>query len=281
VSAREAPSTQLWRDALVRVDALMQVADAKRATELSEMANAQPQLHALVSSLLQAGLEAERVGFLEPKRVASATQSLKVDATLGPYRLVSLLGTGGMGEVWLARRSDGLFDGEVAIKTLHPHFASSAMRERFLREAHLLGRVSHPNIARLLDAGVTDDGAVYLVLEYVRGEAIDAYCDGRKLSIEQRSRLFLDVCTAVAHAHSHLIVHRDLKPSNILVTDAGEVKLLDFGVAALLDTDAGSTSELTRLTGRAFTPEFAAPEQLRGEAITTATDVYALGVTLY
>ena len=186
-----------------------------------------------------------------------------------------------MGEVWLARRSDGLFEGEVAIKTLHPWFARGALRARFLREAQLLGKVSHPNISRLLDAGAAADGSVYLVLEFVRGVPLDQYCDQHRLGLAKRLGLFLDVCAAVAHAHSHLIVHRDLKPSNILVTEGGEVKLLDFGVATLLDAEAAATSDLTRLTGRVFTPEFAAPEQMRGETLTTATDVYSLGVILH
>jgi serine/threonine-protein kinase len=153
------------------------------------------------------------------------------------------------------------------------------MRERFLREAQLLGRISHPHIARLIDAGAAERG-LYLVLERVQGCPLDAYCDAHGLSVAQRLRLFIDVCSAVAHAHAHLIVHRDLKPSNILVTDEGQVKLLDFGIATLLEAE-NSRTDLTRLTGRAFTPEYAAPEQLRGEAITTTTDVYSLGVLLF
>ena len=144
-----------------------------------------------------------------------------------------------MGEVWLASRDDGLYEGEVAIKTLHPYFSGGVLRDRFLREAQILGRLTHPNIARLLDAGVSRDGGVYLVLEYVRGAAIDAWCDEHKLDVDARLRLFLDVCAAVAQAHANLVVHRDIKPSNILVTEASQVKLLDFGVAKLLEADAG------------------------------------------
>jgi len=273
------PATRLWREALAQVDSLLQQEESVRAAALASLAGTRPELHTLVNSLLGAQREAESSGFLEP--VAEPAQALHAGSALGPYRIVSRLGTGGMGEVWLARRSDGLFDGEVAIKTLHPWFARGALRERFLREAQLLSRISHPNIARLQDAGIGADGAMYLVLEYVRGMPLDVYCDEHRLGTAARLRLFLSVCAAVAHAHSHLIVHRDLKPSNILVDTEGEVKLLDFGVATLLAAEAAAASDLTRLTGRALTPEFAAPEQLRGEAITTATDEYSLGVILY
>jgi eukaryotic-like serine/threonine-protein kinase len=274
-------NTRLWREALDYVDALLQRPDTERTRALGELARSHPHLHPLVASLLQADRDASNAGFMESGTPRAESRALQTGATLGPYRIVSQLGAGGMGEVWLAQRIDGLYESDVAIKTLHPYFAGGALRARFLREANLLGRLTHPRIARLLDAGVANDGVVYLVLEYVKGVALDVWCNSRKLSIEQRLGLFLDVCAAVSHAHSHLIVHRDLKPSNILVTDSGDVKLLDFGVAMLLDTGPPAASDLTRLTGRVFTPEYAAPEQMRGEAITTATDVYSLGVLLY
>jgi serine/threonine-protein kinase len=278
---RSQPATVLWRSALAQVDELLERSESDRAAALASLAETQPGLHSLVNSLLRAQADAESSGFLEP-RAKTPAPALTDGSSLGPYRIVSQIGAGGMGEVWLARRSDGLYEGEVAIKTLHPWFARGALRERFLREAQLLGRISHPNIARLIDAGVSDDGTLYLVLEYVRGVALDQYCDEHQLDVPERLKLFQATCAAVAHAHAHLIVHRDLKPSNILVTAEGEVKLLDFGVATLLEAEASAAaSDLTRLTGRAFTPEFAAPEQLRGEAITTATDVYSLGVILY
>ena len=185
-----------------------------------------------------------------------------------------------MGEVWLASRDDGLYEGDVAIKTLHPYFSGGALRDRFLREAQILGRLTHPNIARLLDAGS-------------RGTEASTWCSStcaarhRRLvrrtqaRVDARLRLFLDVCAAVAQAHANLVVHRDIKPSNILVTE-GQVKLLDFGVAKLLEAEPGAArAELTRMTGRIFTPEYAAPEQILGEPITTATDVYSLGVLLH
>jgi hypothetical protein len=273
-----APATGLWRDALAHLDTLLQQPDDQRTEVLAKLAITRPQLHAIVTSLLAASRTAENSAFLEP--ACQPAVPLATGAKLGPWRVVAQIGAGGMGEVWLARRDDGLYEGEVAIKTLHPWLARGALRERFLREAQLLGRISHPHIARLLDAGVSEAGSVYLVLEFVRGVALDQYCDERRLDVRARLELFGAVAGAVAHAHANLIVHRDLKPSNILVADQGEVKLLDFGVATLLDADATS-AELTRLTGRAFTPEFAAPEQLRGEPITTATDVYSLGALLY
>jgi eukaryotic-like serine/threonine-protein kinase len=278
----ERPATQVWREALAHVDELLQRSEAERACDLAELARSQPHLHSIVASLISAEQDASSSGFLEPAAAPESLYALEAGAHVGAYRILSQLGAGGMGEVWLARRDDGLYQGEVAIKTLHPYFAVGALRERFLREANLLGRLTHPNIARLLDAGVSADGVVYLVLEYVRGVALDVWCDERALSIEARLRLFLDVCAAVAHAHANLIVHRDIKPPNILVDDAGVPKLLDFGVAKLVEADAQSgRTELTRLTGRIFTPEYAAPEQILGQPVTTATDVYALGVLLH
>ncbi len=188
-----------------------------------------------------------------------------------------------MGSVWAAERSDGRFERRVAIKFLHFSVASGAGLERFHREGKILGQLRHPNVAELLDAGVTANGRPYLVLEYVAGQPIDAYCDEQKLTIDGRIRLFLDVLSAVADAHANLIVHRDIKPSNVLVGADGQVKLLDFGIAKLLDDEANGVPPtlLTLEGGGALTPQFAAPEQINGGKVTTATDVYALGALLY
>ncbi|MBB6094938.1 serine/threonine-protein kinase [Povalibacter uvarum] len=278
-SVRQRPATRLWVQALAHLDELLQQQPEQRERSLTDIAQSQPHLHSMLVSLLAAEAQAESAGFLEPApRMAAALQS---GAQLGPYRVESQIGAGGMGEVWLARRDDGLYQGEVAIKTLHPYYGGGALRERFLREAQILSRLTHPNIARLLDAGVAGDGSVYLVLEYVRGVSIETWCDQRKLGVDARLELFLEVCAAVAQAHASLVVHRDIKPSNILVTDDGQVKLLDFGVAKLTQTDPpAERSDLTRMTGRIFTPEYAAPEQILDQPITTATDVYSLGVLL-
>ncbi|MEO0557957.1 MAG: serine/threonine-protein kinase [Bacteroidota bacterium] len=198
----------------------------------------------------------------------------------GPWRLVERVGEGGMGEVWRAERSDGSYAQTAAVKLVRPGLGADLLA-RFRAERHVLARLSHPSIARLLDGGTASDGRPYLALEYVDGEPITAYADRRRLSINERLELFQDVCAAVAAAHRQLVVHRDLKPSNVLVTDRGEVKLLDFGIAKLLDEDAEFTVAVTGADRRVMTPEYAAPEQVRGEPATTATDVYGLGVLLY
>jgi serine/threonine protein kinase/Tfp pilus assembly protein PilF len=201
---------------------------------------------------------------------------------IGAYTLVSPIGRGGMGTVWLAERSDGRFERNAAVKLLNTALIGRAGEERFTHEGRLLARLTHPNIAHLIDAGVTSMGQPYLVLEFVDGEHIDDYCTRHELGLEARLQLFIDVLEAVAHAHNNLIVHRDIKPSNVLVRGDGVVKLLDFGIAKLLDNDGdGDGPPLTVAGTRALTPEYAAPEQLTGGAITTATDVHALGVLLY
>jgi hypothetical protein len=188
-----------------------------------------------------------------------------------------------MGTVWLAHRSDGRFEGRAAIKLLNAALIGQPWEQRFIREGSLLARLQHPHIAHLIDAGIAPGGQPFLVLEHVEGARIDRYCEERALGIEGRVRLFLNVLDAVIHAHSSLIVHRDLKPSNILVTDAGVVKLLDFGVAALLAPAAAGQppSELTREANPGMTPEYAAPEQLLEQPVTTSADVYALGLVLF
>jgi len=205
-----------------------------------------------------------------------------VGSNVGNYSLVSVLGRGGAGTVYLGERSDRQYTAQVAIKIVDHTAVQTSLGVRFRAERQILASLNHPNIARLLDAGETEDGQAYLVMEYVRGDPVDRYCDLEELDLRARLRLFLDICAAVQYAHQNLIVHRDLKPGNILVTPEGATKLLDFGIAKLLDT--GDFRELTQLTehnDRLLTPEFASPEQILGRPVTTSSDVYSLGVVLY
>ena len=274
-----------WAEAMAAFDRWVELADDARVPWLAAMAVDQPLLHARLQSLIAADRDAEDRAFLRPDpKVAPGHDTDLAGRRMGPWLIERLIGSGGMGQVWLARRTDGLYDGLAAIKLMRLSVADAAANARFAREGQLLGRLSHPHIARLLDAGVTGAGERYLVLEYVDGERIDRWCDAQRLTVRRRVALFTTVCAAVAHAHENLVVHRDLKPSNIFVTRDGEVKLLDFGVAKLLDTadeGGGDASELTRSGGAAMTPEYASPEQLSGGAVTTATDVYGLGLVLY
>ena len=199
---------------------------------------------------------------------------------VGPYRLLRELGRGGMGTVWLARRTDGLLKREVALKLPHAGLATADFAERLARERDILATLAHPNIARLYDAGVTPEGQAYLAIEHVEGQPLTAYCDERRLRLRDRIGLLMQVAAAVQHAHQALVVHRDLKPSNILVTSQGEVRLLDFGIAKLLTDGIAHDTELTQQGGRPLTPEYASPEQISGQPIGTASDVYALGVLL-
>ena len=200
---------------------------------------------------------------------------------LGPYRVSRVLGEGGMGTVYLATRDDDVYRKVVAVKLVHGGGQNPEVLRRFRAERQILATLDHPNIARLLDGGSTDSGDPYLAMEYVDGVPIDRYCDGKRLGIGDRLRLFQKVCAAVHHAHRHLVVHRDIKPGNVLVTGDGTPKLLDFGIAKVLEPEPGATGAPTGTGLRLLTPEYASPEQIRGEAVTTATDVHALGLLLY
>lgn len=226
----------------------------------------------------------ERVGFLEtlpPLGVPVLSAAVTNVGNIGPYRLLRQLGKGGMGVVWLAERADGEVKRPVALKVPNLSLHDRTLADRFVRERDILAQLTHPSIARLYDAGVTEQGQPYLAIEYVEGETITSYCDSRQLGLKPRLQLFLQVLGAVQYAHSNLIVHRDLKPANILVTKNGEVRLLDFGIAKLLNEGQASETELTQISGRALTPDYASPEQIAGRTITTASDVYSLGVILY
>jgi eukaryotic-like serine/threonine-protein kinase len=266
-----------WKLIEPLLDHALDLPAAERDQWLTELSISSPEMALELTSLLSGDAEADNTGFMaEP--VALTLEGLE----LGAYTLVEPIGHGGMGTVWLARRTDGRFEGHAAVKLLNLARLSPSGQGRFRREGSVLARLTHPGIARLLDAGVSPSGQPYLVLEYIDGQPIDVFAREHSLGVDARIRLVLEVIAAVGHAHANLIVHRDLKPSNILVTRGGAVKLLDFGIAKLLDDgDSGRHTALTAEGSRAFTPDYAAPEQVRDGAITTATDVYALGVLLY
>jgi tetratricopeptide (TPR) repeat protein len=270
-----------WQALSPYLDDVLDLAPDARREFVARLGIEHPHLAVELVALLESGAAADRDGFLVEPIAAPAETSLQ-GYQVGAYALVSELGRGGMGTVWLAERSDGRFQGRAAVKLLNVALIGRAGEERFTREGSILALLRHEHIAHLIDAGVTATGQPYLVIEHVEGEHIDRYCAGRALDVDSRLRLFLDVLDAVAHAHANLIVHRDIKPSNVLVRRDGFVKLLDFGIAKLLVEDADAAAAALTVEGtRVLTPEYAAPEQVTGAQITTATDIYALGVLLY
>ncbi|MDQ3798194.1 MAG: serine/threonine protein kinase, partial [Acidobacteriota bacterium] len=276
-----------WRKVESLLNAALEIEPARRRKFLNEIDG--DELRREVESLLAAEPEAEK--FLASPAMAvsadffdeedPAASDAFINQKIGSYKIVRELGRGGMGAVYLAERDDGKFTQKVAVKLLKRELNTADIRRRFARERQILAALAHPNIARLLDAGTTADGLPFLVMEYVEGLPVDDFCEARNLDLEERLQIFRTVCDAVAFAHRNLIVHRDLKPSNILVTGDGIPKLLDFGISKLLtpEFEAESANTVTKLG--AMTPEYASPEQLRGESVTTATDVYSLGVILY
>jgi eukaryotic-like serine/threonine-protein kinase len=274
-------SNEKWQSISRLLDQVLDLEEPERARWLELLAENDPEMAEQVSAALAAREREGFTGFLAGSAIEleGIGESTLVGRRVGPYVIGAEIGRGGMGSVWKARRTDGLYEGVVAIKFVHAAWIGRAGEQRFRTEGNLLGRLDHPNIARLIDAGVLD-GQPYLILEYVEGEPIDAYCDRGKLGLEARVNLFIGVLAAVAHAHSHLIVHRDIKPSNIFVTRAGTVKLLDFGIAKLLQGEGGAETP-TQSKIVPLTPQYAAPEQLLGKPVTTVTDVYSLGMVLY
>ncbi|HET9038711.1 MAG TPA: serine/threonine-protein kinase, partial [Gemmatimonadales bacterium] len=274
-----------WRDADRMFGEALELAPEERARWLDQACANDVALRAQVDALLRADEEAGR--FLEvdavryaaslvegPAMHAALPEPMAAGRLVGPYRLVRELARGGMGVVYLAERADGQFDQRVALKLVKRGMDSDDIYRRFLAERQILARLAHPHIARLLYGGVSAEGQPYFALEYIEGTTLIEHCVSRALSLDQRLRLFLDVCDAVRYAHQNLVVHRDLKPSNILVTADGQVKLLDFGIAKLLSQEPGEPTDLTDTGLRAMTPEYAAPEQVEGAPVTTATDVY-------
>ena len=274
---------QAWRRARELFHACVDLPGPARTAFLDRKCADDPGVKSEVQSLLAV---ADAAGdFLEQPAVALAASLEPLDPDpwpgrrVGAYEIVALLGQGGMGEVYRAHRADQQFEQAVAIKLIRRGFAGEATLARFKAERQILASLDHPNIARILDGGLTEEGQPYFVMELIDGDPIDQYCDRCNLSIRERLELFCDVGAAVQYAHQHLTVHRDLKPGNILVTAIGVVKLLDFGIAKVLDKRAVAEAAPTAM--HAMTPEYSSPEQIRGEPITTATDIYSLGVVLY
>ncbi|MEM8960180.1 MAG: serine/threonine-protein kinase [Acidobacteriota bacterium] len=270
-----------WLEARTIFDHASELPTEDRAAYLSEACADDPTLREEVEALLDADrVAADR---FRP-RIAAATDALigpviEPSDRLGPYRIVHELGRGGMGVVYAALRDDGEYDQQVAIKVMSRYLSTEVATERFRNERQILADLEHPAIARLLDGGTTEHGAPYLVMEFIEGEPIDVYCRRRNASLEERLRLMTKVCDAVAHAHARLIVHRDIKPANILITKDGQPKLLDFGIAKILDDEHETVA--TRTGTLPLTPRYASPEQIAAEAITVATDIYSLGIVLY
>lgn len=277
--------TQRWKQLEALFIAALEEDAAVRPAFLDEACNGDEALRAELESMLSANDQSMALA-LEDRLLAESNDTANdpedlVGAHIGPYRLEELIGAGGMGEVYLAQRDDQQYEQKVALKLVGIGYRSQQIMTRFRMERQVLARLSHPNITQLLDGGIDQAGRPYLVMQYVEGLPITEYCDKHALAIDERLTLFITVCDAVQHAHRNLVVHRDLKPSNILVTEDGVVKLLDFGIAKLLNPDWDVSVAVTRSQVRLMTPEYAAPEQVKGEPITTATDVYALGALLY
>ena len=273
-------NTRLWDRIATIFDRALDVRAADRAALLDQLCGSDETIRREVEGMLDA--HEKSPGLIAERRLVISETELPNGTRVGPYRIASPIGAGGMGDVYRAERADGAYRQTVALKVLRPGYRPAEMVRRFRIEREALARLAHPGIATILDGGALDDGRPYIVLEYVDGVPATAYCTGRALPLQERLALFVRITSAVQFAHGRLVIHRDLKPSNILVQPDGIPRLLDFGIAKLLDVDAdASLGSPTTPEARLLTPEYAAPEQLRGEPPTTATDVYALGVLLF
>lgn len=278
----ESRPLEFWRGVKNAFDAVWEFEPHARESALDALCpdeETRDEVWQILAALKMADDFMEKPLIIDPSAFNHGEQ---IGRRIGAYQLGREIGRGGMSVVYLAHRVDGAFEHEVAVKLITPALDTNEIGRRFKRERRILARLNHPNIARLHDGGRTADGWPYLMLEYVPGSPITEYCDRQKLSLAERLAIFIKVCRAVEHAHRNLVIHRDLKPSNILVTDQGEVKLLDFGIAKLIKPDDyGLMLQLTRSGVHLMTPGYASPEQALGGAITEASDIYSLGVVLY
>ena len=265
------------------LDEVLAVPSADRAAAIARLCGDDAELHGRVERMVEA---ADSDSFERPAAQMAAdlvSEALPNEAPdksgqrIGAYRIRRTLGMGGMGVVYLAERDDDQFEQSVALKLIRVAHSDAVSTQRFLNERQILADLDHPNLARLLDGGVTEDGSPYIVMEYVDGVPITEHCDANALSLDQRLQLFLTICEVIDHAHRNLVIHRDLKPTNILVTADGTVKLLDFGIAKLLDPEQQRELTLTRTDSSPLTPEYSSPEQIMAKSVTTASDVYSLG----
>ena len=279
-------SPREWQEVLALLDTALELEPAAQTDWLAALGPEQAHLSPLLAHLLQAHARVVTDDFLQSPAAfallgdAAPRSPLAAGALVGPYRLLREIGQGGMASVWLAERADRLLERRVALKLPHSSWGAASFADRMARERNILASLTHPNIARLYDAGLAEDGRPFLALEYVEGDAIDVHASAEALTVRARVELAVQVVRAVAYAHAQLVVHRDLKPSNILVDAAGQTHLLDFGIAKLVDPVADA-SQATQEVGRALTPDYASPEQIRGDAIGTASDIYSLGVVLF
>lgn len=277
-------NNQNWRRIEELFNAAVELPEDERLAFVESEAGDDTQLLQSVVSLLHHHGEDQQIGAaVQAAALETVTAVDQLCGTrIGPWAVIREIGKGGMGTVYLAERADQQYDQKVAIKLITDAFINDEVLRRFLAERQLLARLEHPNIARLLDGGTTDQGIPYLVMEYIEGQAIDVFCHQNQLTIKQRLKLFQKICSAVQYAHQNLIVHRDLKPANILVGKDGEPRLLDFGIAKFLDDgETDGSEQLTKVGTRLFTLHYASPEQIRGQPVNTMSDVYSLGVILY
>jgi serine/threonine-protein kinase len=278
-------TSEQWRQVKEIFNTAIELAPVERRAFIEEKSNNDELVIREVLALLASDEEAEN--FIEKPAVVVSdlvtdekNQSV-IGKQIGSYKIEKEIGRGGMGAVYLATRADEEFQKRVAIKLIKRGYDTDDIIRRFRHERQILAALDHPNITRLIDGGATEDGLPFLVMDYVEGLSLNQYCDERRLNIKERLKLFLQICSAVSYAHQNLIIHRDIKPSNILVTKEGTPKLLDFGIAKLLSPNTGLTVDKTLAATQAMTPEYASPEQILGQPVTTATDVYSLGVLLY
>ena len=275
-----------WKQVESLFEKALEIAPEERKTFLQNSCNGDDELRREVETLLESHSRADkfmdqRSDFFPDESLEKALSARAEGEMIGPYRIVREIGRGGMGAVYLAERADQQYQKQVAIKLIKRGMDTDAVLRHFRNERQILASFDHPTIARLFDAGTTQDGLPYFVMEYVEGTRIDSFCKEHALLIRQRLELFREACAAVSYAHRHAVIHRDIKPSNILVTNEGRAKLLDFGIAKILQPSNGAELLMTATGARPMTPEYASPEQIAGKPLTTASDVYSLGVVLF